>query len=76
MSELTDSQTAALKIARKSGSGALRRPRARTLRGISVLAVDLRHTSDALRLADAAPQAGPGECSRSSPANKRMPPRS
>ncbi|MGH3800478.1 MAG: hypothetical protein ACRDTD_10170 [Pseudonocardiaceae bacterium] len=47
-----------------------------TLRGMSVLAVDLRHTSDALRLADAAPQAGPGECSRSSPANKRMPPRS
>ncbi|MGI9003092.1 MAG: hypothetical protein ACR2GH_15785 [Pseudonocardia sp.] len=34
-----------------------------TMRGMSVLAVDLRHTSDALRLADAAsaaaPQAGP-----------------
>ncbi|MGH3907577.1 MAG: hypothetical protein ACRDTE_25880 [Pseudonocardiaceae bacterium] len=50
-----------------------------TWRGMSVLAVDLRHTSDALRLADAAsaaaPQADPG-CSRSSPGNKRTPPRS
>ncbi|MGH3933744.1 MAG: hypothetical protein ACRDS1_01960 [Pseudonocardiaceae bacterium] len=45
-----------------------------TMRAMSVLAVDLRHTSDALRLADAASAAArkqaPG-CSRSSPGNKR-----